>query len=621
MTGSAPHMVLRLFLFSMLSSLLTTASVTRGLAQSSLPPQTSQPPQSSQPSQSPQSPVEISVDQTGSQPGTSEPAKSLDGKHFAYLDSSGLTSLRTPFSTIKFCSAADQNLDKFEQSFPCHIDTIRWLADGNSVVFLAQAHATSPLHLYQSNWRTRLTRDLTPFASRSVDRFWLSKNLKILIASIDLENVGKREKWVIDTVSGALSRVPENQRVDGTSVAPEDLLSWEAPCTRYYPIRSSSKTFAGQEPFLPLLQGNAAQRIVFVEPSASIDRELNAKTKTWTETERLQFAAVWKQVCERVPGLALRATHGQRLRVVREQGRQVPKNFLEVSSASASSGNGVLILYDTFFTSDGPTLVPMTIHELAHEADLYRHLSLSSEWINLIEPIVAASNNAFALSRKYGLKRLDDSGAKYFGLPSVYAANNCAESLAEWTVHYVNGTVPPPEIKNFIQNKVLNPNCEEEAVDQKVLSAFLDIEAEKFDLAESELRSLIKADPNFLKPYYFLTRLYIRANQIEKALQTSNELIKRMNSLHTSSVRNDDFAWNNYQHAHILADLHDYVNSQKYLSKALAVLPDEPTFLKSQRFLTQLKKKSGRKQPDRGSLRARGASTDLAHPPEKRRKP
>ncbi|CAN5355682.1 hypothetical protein BH10CYA1_BH10CYA1_32970 [soil metagenome] len=72
-------------------------------------------------------------------------------------------------------------------------------------------------------------RDLTPFGGRDVDKFWLSRKLQILIASINLEDTAKHERWIVDTTSGALSSIPKKQDRDGTSIAPEDLFVVEAP--------------------------------------------------------------------------------------------------------------------------------------------------------------------------------------------------------------------------------------------------------------------------------------------------------------------------------------------------------------------------------------------------------
>ena len=549
---------------------------------------------------------------------------SPDGSHISRVSFSPHGSKIVISATEKGFDAINRSPDEageikpaisFEQNFPGRISALKWLAGDESIVFLARAHGKAPLHLYQTNWKTKITRDLTPFGGRNVNMFLLSKDLKTLLASIDMQSKDQYFLWHVDTTSGAITALGKMPKDDGRAIRPyrmievkasPELLENRSPVFYYqrsnfvqpsFPAVRESFVFPtsvlkGQELLAGEIKNNVDQRLLMLDPLPAIDREFDLKFKPWSESERISLLNLWRKVCSRVPGLVLRAGHSGRVRFLRITYMKGEKYEIGGPSRAAAAGNGAVILCNEFFQLSDQLKAAAIIHELVHEADYFRHLSTSPEWISLTNANIIAGRQALSFSKEHGLKALDDPGAQYFGLPSLYAASNPMEALAEWTTPYAFGKNPPEKIKSFIDAKLLDPNCSEEITDGEFRRARQAMIDSNFVDAKNFLLKIIKTDRDFLIAYDYLARAYLGLHENAKALETSNELLVRWNKLHIPpeySLYGFEFY---YQHGALLAATGDYAASQKYLDIAQKMGLDRKRFLDAQKFLQKHKSSS-----------------------------
>jgi len=492
--------------------------------------------------------------------------------------------------------------------FPGGISEVQWLPKSASVVYMARARADSPVHLYLADAKSHLTRDLTPFAGTTVQRYTVSTTSPSVIAYLDLEKRGTYQPVLIDTANGATEPLSTSKllnqalarmkQVTTVESAPErqqrNVASFSGTSDRRGTQKFSSYgyfnpaqdgiprfTVSGQDKYKDRLKGQAEQRILFLTPKDRPGEHL----KSFTEEEKKIVVRTWQWVCDTVPGLALRASRNDRLCLARIDKDEFYSSLDEKKEESAAQARfNEIVLTDIFFSATAFNRCRTLVHEVTHEADVGSHLSLSQQWLTFIDEKVPELQAALKFSRKHGIVALDDYGAKYFGLPSLYAAEQPEESLAEWTTAYIFGSVTtPPNIRQFLEQKILDPDCQEAKFEEKFIRAVYDQDIDK-------LKEVIRADSDFLQARFYLVRTYRNKKDYKQALAVSDELLKKIDSRKIYRIGTNARAFAYFQHGDTLCGLNRYGEAQVFLNKAIALEPHNEEFLSAQRWMDNHRK-------------------------------
>jgi hypothetical protein len=107
-------------------------------------------------------------------------------------------------------------------------------------------------------------------------------------------------------------------------------------------------------------------------------------SKRWSETEKEKMRKAILSIMQRVPGLILSATGGNKIALVRTTSLDRQELL--------GSRTGVIFVNDLFFQSSVLIHPYFLVHELLHQADTASHLSLSREWIRLARQTRATEN-------------------------------------------------------------------------------------------------------------------------------------------------------------------------------------------------------------------------------------
>ncbi|HEY9734363.1 MAG TPA: hypothetical protein V6C89_20800 [Drouetiella sp.] len=503
--------------------------------------------------------------------------------------------------------------------FPGEISEVQWLAESSTALYLARAHANSPVHLYSIDAEKNLLRDLTPFASKNVSSFAIATNCSSVIAYIDMDKKDEFKPLLVDTISGATTLLPD-QKYDHVVKRMKNLVTTEGmPAKQRQQVATAtmsghyghySPTFnwgkmctavpvgavptrqialKDQEKYRKLIEGSADQRILFFA-----NHQNDPKLKKFSDEEKRQVLRAWRWICTNAPTLALRATHGNRIIFYRKSENHAFNAVRGKMDIAASAGVNSITLYDGLFKESESEQLSALVHEVTHEVDILGHLSLSRRWLDLVQPEISTTRGALNFGKVHGILTLDDYGAQYFGLPSLYSAAEPQESLAEWTVAILFGKVKAPsEVQRFIEEKVFGLDCAEEVADRQFVDAYIKLErgdASDHSDAMHKLEILTAKYPDFLAPPQELVNQYINHKQFQRALPISNELLHRFEVLKIDNLSSHSHAYVLYQHGNILSALHDYAGAWCSLNRALAKAPQDEEFLSAQKWMNKYHK-------------------------------
>jgi hypothetical protein len=526
-----------------------------------------------------------------------------------------------------------------EQDFPGEISEVQWLPDSATIVYMARSHANSPVHLFSTNAAKNLSRDLTPFGGRNVRSFIVSKSDSSVIASINLDQGDKYGPWLIDTTSGATTSLTNAKKFahvinhmkhavttecairqqrplvaayfksqsNHSSVGPNSPVHytpghfapapytgtiytgvtstamWQGQPSTVTPTKAAIK---GQEKYLKRIEGNGDQRIIFY-----VNNKKGSGYKNFSDAEKKQVLNPWRWICKNAPGLALRATHNHRLNLSRRSKKSVYNVVSGKMSPAASADVNEIIFYDGFFDQSESEQLYALAHELVHTTDMCGHLSMSRQWLDLVQPEISQTRETLKFGKNHETQTLDDVGARYLGLPSVYAATDSQESLAEWGSRLLLGRVTSStQISKFIEEKVFDPDCAEQAADRELLKAFTKIHSSNQSEQSSgliELEKLVASEPHLIAPKEELACQYMKRSQYKKALKISNALLHEFDSLKVENLDLRPHSYALFQHGSILCALHDYDGANLYLNRAIAKAPHEEEFLSARKWMNK----------------------------------
>ena len=208
-----------------------------------------------------------------------------------------------------------------------------------------------------------------------------------------------------------------------------------------------------------------AAKLKFEDEKATLPFYL-AHRKPWQPDEQETVLRLFRELQASVPGLIQRATAFRPIRLF----RVVQDAGLRSVLATAYSFEGMIVFADSAFDSDtGMGLKETIAHESVHLIDIGYVISSSSEWTHLVGPRVervrAVLKRADVPPFFDGQSPEDDAaiGSRFHdvavreGLPRLYAVSKPSETLAVYVEAFVDGEQIPPDVKKFIDDKLLLP--------------------------------------------------------------------------------------------------------------------------------------------------------------------
>lgn len=265
-----------------------------------------------------------------------------------------------------------------------------------------------------------------------------------------------------------------------------------------------------------------SKTLIFDSQYANANKTTSSGDKylVWKEDEINTVRALISVIYRQFPSLVRRAMPGSTLCFRRIEGGWGPR---------ASASDGIINLYDSFFSSDNQ-LNPL-LHELVHAVDQDSRVSLSPVWISFAAPTIEAIRlNADFMNRQavkqYEFHLLDSNV-----WPSMYGTKDLEEALAEYFVAFANN----PHFcshKTFVVNvlpNLLQPTETQQLFSEQLRQAIKSLEQEEtsFDVKEKLLQAA-QLDQTSPLPQLYLTKFYLKKGAFEQALQSATQTIQKM---------------------------------------------------------------------------------------------
>lgn len=253
-------------------------------------------------------------------------------------------------------------------------------------------------------------------------------------------------------------------------------------------------------------------------------RPLRPRVKSWTADEKRTVLTALKAVQKTFPGLVMRTTAYRPLRLYR-----IPMTGGPLAMGVLTH-NGMLVS-DDFFREKN--LFPLMVHELAHLADGSKKLINGEDWKRLVGPrierIKTRLNDELGLTlyRAVWITKPKTGIAIQEGLPSLYSAVSFGEALGVTVERMVAETFdPPPQIKAFINSKLLSPSFEpDESVRQFHFAQAL-LEQDRLDDAIQAFDRVIQLDDKFAFAYSERALALLSKGEVDKAISDLTLAIK-----------------------------------------------------------------------------------------------
>ncbi len=514
-------------------------------------------------------------------------------------------------------------------SFPCRIDRVLWIPGEKTIIYLATAHTTSPVHLYATDLNSNLTRDLTPFSGRSAADFNLTGKHKVLVL-LNLKDKLHLDKCLVDTKTGALQlqewnmkelenydpvshSVSSSANLPSTEIAsaipPTDAfanakdeysqkLHWNqtaAPPQNFSIHYSKSLlkpaliAIQADRPTGPPLEGQQKIRdenpdlvkntFVFVDPNDPRCKFLNFASrdlKPWTIGEKAMIESTLDSVANTAPVLILRASRGHKIYLARSEFlHKDPATVPPLSGGDffeACAADDAITIADIFFTDVHRD--SSMAHELGHLVDLRGHYSLTPEFITHAAPRIEAFRQIIKVNKAEDLSvPIDEHCTKYFGLPCSYAATNLREAFAEMVSQAAyNPSTRKGPIYELLQRWVFTPPTPANAYEDLMLKAIRLGDSHRPAEAKQLLDHVIKADPSWMLAYDTRARALIDMDQPLPALTDCDKAIALAKQRKIGDYNYDvsQLYFHRYQ---ILRKLHRHKEALATIKTAIASSP------------------------------------------------
>jgi tetratricopeptide (TPR) repeat protein len=510
--------------------------------------------------------------------------------------------------------------------FPCRIDRVLWISGEKTIIYLATAHITSPVHLYATDLNTNLTRDLTPFSGRSAADFSLTGKHKVLVL-LNLKDKLHLDKCLVDIKTGALQLQEWNMRElenydpdshpvsalsnqesvqtafvasapDAFANAKDEFSQWKLHWNQTQaPPQNFSVHYAGSlfnsaqtaRPAGPPLDGQqkikdenpdlVKNTFVFVDPNDPRCKFLNFASrdlKPWTAGDKAKIESALNGVANTAPVLILRAVHGQKIYLARcdflyKDPATVPPltggDYFEACAA-----DNAITIANIFFTD--PHRDSSIAHELGHLIDLRGHYSLTPEFISHAAPRIAAFRQIIKLNKAEEVSvPIDEYCTKYFGLPCSYAATNLREAFAEMVSQVAyNPSARKGPIYELLKKWVFVPPGVASANEDLLLKSIHLDNNHKYAESKHLADQAIKADPSWMLAYDARSRVLMNLDQPPAALADSDKAIGLLKQRQINDYNYDvsQLYFHRYQ---ILRKLHRHKEALSAIKLAIATSP------------------------------------------------
>jgi len=515
-------------------------------------------------------------------------------------------------------------------SFPCCIEGLKWMPDEQTVVYLAAAHRTSPIHLYATDLSTKLTRDLTPFSGRSASEFSITGKRNKVLVLLNLQDKLHLDKCLIDTKSGALQlqgwNIKELENYDPAShlvspstdsqdlriatgpastdafASPRDqpqFLHWNShgatalkPPQQLALARSNAtdhSSFLAPSPVQPI-EGQLKLKdehphliqksFIFIDPDNPSRKHLSFATpdlKKWTPADKAVITEALSSVAYIAPSVILRAARGHAIYLARADkvlndvtapplSRTGPNYFV------ASASENTVTFADSFFSSAGHAR--SVAHELAHVIDIGAHYSLSNEFAQHASPRIDSLRQVIKLNKVEEVSiPVDEYVPRYFGLTCSYAATNLHEALAEMVAEAMyNPTTRKGPVYPLLQKWAFTAPSNADADEELMLKAISLRYEHKNAEAKALLDKLIKDDPAWTMAYDFRSLTLLDLRQPLPAL-VDNDRVVALLKKNKIGTYNTEFSMVYFHRYRILRQLHRHKEALAAIKVALASSP------------------------------------------------
>lgn len=411
---------------------------------------------------------------------------------------------------------------------------LQWLSDNKTILYLARPFPNDWVHLISTDVKTTLSRDLTPFANKSASAFELNKSKDKAFVRLTLDETKPDSIYQIDITSGALT----------AATTPSNTLLVEAidlpiakPVNKQYrsEIEKTIEPVSGQELLAKKYQGRIEQFFQFCDPPANTKASSDYILMPWAEQEKEKIRSAIGELAIRAPGLVLRAAHGQRIKLWR-QNKSSCNCFMEViegkTESPAFTNDREITFTDTFFKEYRIPVVFALAHELTHAADYRQKLSMSPEWIKLSAAKVNFVHQVQKRNKQAGLPLLDNLAAGYYDLPSDYSACSMEEALADSVGYYLcKDYRPSPATLSFINKYLLSEpsGSPDYAIELEQAREYIHKGAIAQGLAK--YNQIIKSDANFLEARLERADTYVLQGRLKEAYAEAQTCLTKCNTL------------------------------------------------------------------------------------------
>jgi tetratricopeptide (TPR) repeat protein len=256
----------------------------------------------------------------------------------------------------------------------------------------------------------------------------------------------------------------------------------------------------------------------FIDPQKYAELYHECLLLPWSEAEKESLRQVGSHIATALPGLARRASSGQRLKLYRTAvmpaGGRIHDSF---DSAAMTFPDGIAVSYSFFNCSERGQMREL-LHELVHAADFAGQIAYSEEWVAFANPTISHIRSKAALSRVTRHEVM--LTAEEQNWPGLYATENLVEALAECFVAQACAEQNYQLSEDFnsrFAKQLLTAEPSEITFLRHYKAGRIHLEAKQYAAAISEFLQASEIDPQAATPHVMLSSAFLAAKQYEKA--------------------------------------------------------------------------------------------------------
>lgn len=277
-------------------------------------------------------------------------------------------------------------------------------------------------------------------------------------------------------------------------------------------------------------QGSLNDSFIFLDEHErnSLEEFGSFSGKPWKEEEKMIIGAYFGFIDRRGKGLLLRASALRPIKLYRNASFGAPTPIVTLIAEHG-------IVFTDMFFEKRYNVRPLA-HELVHLADAGLKISNSKEWAGLIQPLIRRvqqrlENEGLSVTDAVWIKQVNrENIAHEEGLPTLYAASDEMEALAENTAELFmeGGFIPPAQIKNFIDDKLLSLSFEQDESMRLFDQGLKNFLVGKSNEAIDNFTRAVKVEPDLAEAYLWRAKAWSRNGNIENAITDLSLAIKAL---------------------------------------------------------------------------------------------